>query len=99
MTDRRYLYAEIDSLPGSEDEVRMLLAGYGARVREEPGNRQFEAFNPDGDPAKFFVYEEYESEEAFEAHKAAEYCERFNRLLAPLVVGGGSRLTLLDPIA
>ena len=98
MSDRRFLYAEIDALPGNEDEVAALLTGYGLRVREEPGNRQFEAFNPDGDPAKFFIYEEYESEDAFEDHKSADYCERFNELLAPLVVGGASRLTLLEPL-
>lgn len=98
MSDRRFLYAEIDALPGSEDEVASLLAGYGLRVREEPGNRRFEAFNPGGDPARFFVYEEYESEDAFEVHKSADYCERFNDVLAPLVVGGGSRLTLLEPL-
>ncbi|WP_431219966.1 putative quinol monooxygenase [Leifsonia xyli] len=99
MSDRRFLYAEIDALPGSENEVGRLLAGYALQVRAEPGNRRFEAFNPGGDPAKFFVYEEYESDGAFESHKAADYCARFNDDLAPLVVGGESRLTVLEPLS
>jgi len=99
MSGSRFLYAEIEAFPEAVGEVGSLLAGYGERVRAEPGNAQFAAFALADAPGRFFVFEEYESEEAFTAHASADYCDRFNERLAPLVVGGGSTLTWLDPIA
>ena len=98
MSTAVFLCAEIDALPGRDREIAELLTGYAARVRSEPGNRGFEAFRQAEHPDRFFIYEHYESDEAFEAHKGADYCARFNAELAPLAVGGGSRLTMLDPI-
>lgn len=96
---RRVLYAEFEALPGAGDAVADLVRGYERDVTAEPGNLRFDAARLAEHPDRFFVYEEYASQEAFDAHVGAPYCAAFNEAIAPLVVGGGSTLTWLDPIA
>jgi quinol monooxygenase YgiN len=94
----KVLIAEIVASPETVDSVRELLCAYGETVRREPGNRVFACHQVEGQPARFIVYEVYESEEAFEAHLAAPENAELNRKLAPLVEGGGSVLTFLVPV-
>ncbi|MFF1572609.1 putative quinol monooxygenase [Leifsonia sp. NPDC058292] len=98
MSDARFLYAEIDALPGAEDDVASLLTDYALRVRAEPGNRRFDVFTMANREGRFFVYEEYESTAAFQAHESADYCAVLNRQLETLAAGGQSRLTWLEPV-
>ena len=98
MSEARFLSAEIDALPGAEEDVTSLLTDYALQVRAEPGNRRFEVFTVAGRSDRFVVYEEYVSTAAFQAHESADYCARFNQRLAPLAVGGRSRLTWLEPV-
>ena len=96
--NRKILYAEFTALPGRQEEVAQLISGFAQTVREEPGNLVFAVSQKTDSPADFFVYEEYENEAAFHAHISAEYGERFNAALGPLVSGGGSTLTFLNPV-
>lgn len=98
MSEPKYLYAEFEAFDGHADEVVDLLRGYAQQVGEEPGNLVFEAHTLTEQPNKFFVFEKYASQADFEAHVAAPYCDVFNQQLAPLVHGGGSRLTWLMPV-
>ena len=93
-----HLYAEFQAVPGSGDAVASLVAGYRRSVAAEPGNVRFDAHRLQDDPDRFFVYEEYADDAAFRAHVAAPGNTEFNAALAPLVVGGGSRLTWLTEI-
>jgi quinol monooxygenase YgiN len=95
---RRILYAEFTAMPGSEAEVAELVRGLTVLVRQEPGNITFAASQKRGNPAEFFVYEEYEDAEALTAHVDADYGARFNAKLTELVVGGRSELTFLMPL-
>jgi quinol monooxygenase YgiN len=95
---RRILYAQFTAMPGTEAEVAELVRGLTALVRQEPGNLAFAASQKRGNPAEFFVYEEYADAEAFTAHVGAEYGATFNAKLAELVVGGHSELTFLLPL-
>jgi quinol monooxygenase YgiN len=92
------LVARIRALPGREAEVESLLAQYGKTVRQEAGNRIFAVNKSAEDSRLFVVYEEYSSQEAFQAHLQAEYGAVFNATLAPLVVGGRSELQMLEPV-
>jgi quinol monooxygenase YgiN len=92
------LVAQIRALPGHEAEVESMLAGYGKTVRQEAGNRIFAVNKAVEDSRLFVVYEEYASQEAFQAHLQAEYGAAFNATLAPLVVGGRSELQMLEPV-
>ena len=95
---RRVLYAEFTARPGTETKVAELVRELSALVRQEPGNLVFAASQKRGNPAEFFVYEEYEDAEALTAHASAEYGASFNAKLADLVVGGRSELTFLSPL-
>ena len=75
-----------------------LVAGYRRNVRSEPGNLRFDAHRLADDPDRFIVYEEYADEAAFAEHVASAHCALFNEEFAPLVVGGASTLTWLDPV-
>lgn len=94
---KRVLYAEFTAVAGQEQAVAALLRDYGARVRMEPGNITFAAYTKESDGRQVFVFEEYRNEDAFQTHLAAPYGATFNEALAPLVDGGGSTLTFLNP--
>lgn len=95
----KYLYAQFRAIEGQGDTVAVLLADYGRDVSAEPGNLRFDAHRIADDRANFFVYEEYADDAAFQSHIATPHCADFNEALAPLVVGGGSTLTWLEPVA
>jgi quinol monooxygenase YgiN len=90
------LYAEFTANPGAEQRVAELVRDLTDRVRAEPGNLVFNPHTLVDEPRRWFVYELYRDEEAFREHLAAEYGATFNAALAPLVEGGGSRLTFLS---
>jgi quinol monooxygenase YgiN len=92
------LYAEFTALPGKEQRVSEILQVLAAQVRQEHGNVAFQPFTRATDPRRFFVFEEYVDDAAFEAHISAEYGARFNAELATLIEGTGSDLTWLDSI-
>jgi autoinducer 2-degrading protein len=58
-----------------EEFIRATAANHEASVRE-PGNLRFDVLQCSADPARFLLYEAYESEEAAAAHKkTAHYLE------------------------
>lgn len=94
----RALYAEFTVVPGAEDRVAELTREFAARVRQEPGNLVFTPFTLAADPRRYFVYEVYADDAAFDAHIAADYGLSFNAALVDLVEGGASHLTWLTPL-
>ena len=102
LIDRKneYYYIQRDSLHLPRDEVYpgsfhtgTLLDG--ELVRQEPGNVEFVPYRREDDPARFFVYEIYRDEDAFQAHISADYGAVFNEKLGPLIVEPHSQLTWL----
>jgi len=91
----RALYAEFTALPGAETRVAQLVAGLTARVREEPGNLAFVPYTLESNPRRWFVYEVYADDEAFQQHIAADYGAAFNAELVPLIEEDASTLTWL----
>ena len=91
----RSLFAEFTARAGNEQRVADLVAGLTVQVRAEPGNLAFEPYTLETDPRRWFVYEVYVDEEAFQAHITAPYGADFNTALAPLIEEDGSRLTWL----
>ena len=73
--------------PESAQTVADVLAGHAAISEQEPGCRQFLAHQAVDDPARFFLYETYDSMEAFEAHRASSHFkENIEAKLAPLLI-------------
>ena len=60
-------------LPDRRDEWTTIMDEYCAAVRAEPGSRSFEVFTNDETPDQFVLVEEFESQEAGEAHVKTEH--------------------------
>ena len=90
------LFAEFTALPGHEDRVAELMAGLTEKVRREPGNVVFLPFTREDHPRRWFVFEQYRDEAAFQAHITAEYGAEFNAQLGHHIVEDGSELTWLN---
>jgi len=64
---------------GHEEEA----AGYFRELilasRREPGCRMYVVHRAKNDPAKFFIYEQYDDEAALEAHRSAPHFERYGK--------------------
>lgn len=91
----KILYAEFTAKPGHEARVATMINDLADLVRQEPGNVEFVPYRREDDPARFFVYEVYRDEAAFQAHITADYGAAFNAELGPLIVEDGSQLTWL----
>jgi quinol monooxygenase YgiN len=75
------------TLPEAADAVADVLVRHAAASVQEPGCRQFLAHRALDDPTRFFLYEVYESEDAFAAHRRSEHFrENIERTLAPLLI-------------
>lgn len=91
------LYAEFTAKSGQEERVDELISGLTDDVRAEPGNSEFTVYRERDEPRRFFVFERYADEEAFQAHIGADYGAVFNAALGDLIEEDGSQLTFLSP--
>ena len=95
MSEPVVLYAEFTARPERLAEVERLIAGLAEDVHREPGNEEFTVYQRAEDPCRFFVFERYADQSAFEAHIAAPYGAVFNAALGDLIVEDGSQLSFL----
>ncbi|GAB3596113.1 putative quinol monooxygenase [Microbacterium tumbae] len=98
MSDPTILHAVFTARPGNGDRVAALLRDFAEEVGAEEGNIVFDATRLVEDPDRFFVYEVYRDEEAFQAHLAAPAGIPFNAALRELIVEPSSQLTFLRRI-
>jgi quinol monooxygenase YgiN len=92
------LYAGFTVKPGHEARVAEMMRELTAHVRQEPGNVTFAPYTEKANPHRYFVFEDYADDAAFQAHISAEYGARFNAELADLIEGDASELTWLRPV-
>ena len=72
------LIATVEVAPEKRDQVLSLLSAHGARsLRDEPGTLHFEILVPREDAAKLLIYEVYQDDTAFEAHRNARSIAQF----------------------
>lgn len=71
MIEPTILHAIFTARPEQGDNVAALLRDFAEVVRAEEGNVVFDATRLVDDPDRFFVYEVYRDEAAFQAHLAA----------------------------
>lgn len=98
MTEPTILHASFTARPGAADRVVALLRDFAAEVRAEEGNIVFDASRLSDDPDRFFVYEVYRDDEAFQAHLSSPTGVPFNAELQELIVEPTSQLTFLQRI-
>jgi len=89
------LYAEFTVTPGNEERVADMMRELTALVRQEPGNLIFDPYTDEANPNRYFVFEVYKDDDAFQAHISADYGARFNAELTNLIEGEASELTWL----
>jgi quinol monooxygenase YgiN len=65
--------------PGHEDEAVAYFRELIPASRREPGCRQYVVHRAKSDPGKFFIYEQYDDEAAFDAHRASPHFERYGK--------------------
>jgi (4S)-4-hydroxy-5-phosphonooxypentane-2,3-dione isomerase len=62
---------------GEEDAVEQILRENGAESRREQGCRTFAVSRSTEEPRTYLLYEEYDDEAAFQAHRASEHFKRY----------------------
>ncbi|MFE7198374.1 putative quinol monooxygenase [Microbacterium oxydans] len=98
MSEPTILHATFTARPGTGDTVAALLRGFAEIVRAEEGNLVFDATRLVEDPDRFFVYEVYRDETAFQTHLSAPAGVPFNAALQELIIEPSSQLTFLRRI-
>jgi quinol monooxygenase YgiN len=64
---------------GREAEAIECLKELEIASRQEPGCQMYVAQRANNNPRKFHIYEQYDDEAAFEAHRATEHFQRFGK--------------------
>lgn len=70
------------AMPGKEEQVSGALANLRSASRQEEGCLRYETHRSLEHPRVFFIYEQYTSKEAFEAHVASPHFLKYGRELA-----------------
>jgi len=65
--------------PGKEDEAVGHFRQLIPASRAEPGCRMYVVHRGKDDPAKFFIYEQYDDQAALDAHRASPHFERYGK--------------------
>jgi (4S)-4-hydroxy-5-phosphonooxypentane-2,3-dione isomerase len=79
---------EFDILPPHQAEfMRAMTLNAATSLAEEPGCRQFDVCASMKHPEEVFLYECYDSEQAFNLHLASAHFIAFNALTVPWVSG------------
>jgi quinol monooxygenase YgiN len=68
-----------EAKPGEADAIAAILSRYAPQAREEPGVENFVIHRSRSEPSKFFFYEVFKDEAAFEAHQQTPH---FMKLIA-----------------
>jgi quinol monooxygenase YgiN len=76
---------DLDLLPSERDKFLEAIAEDAAATRKEPGCLQFDVVVLANDPNHLFLYEVYESEAAFRAHRESDYFKKYASTTANMV--------------
>lgn len=77
--------AEFRAAPGKRQDFLDLLKTHVPASRAEPGCRTFDACLIQEDPDFVLLYEVYDNEEAYLAHRATDHYARFRKLAPDLL--------------
>ncbi len=74
---------EVSVTKGNENDFLLATRENHRNTRKEPGNIRFDVLQSGEDPAKFFLYEVYESDEAVKSHKETSHYLKWRDRVAP----------------
>jgi autoinducer 2-degrading protein len=69
--------AQYRAKPGKGDEVAAVLAVHGPKSAAEPGCRTFTANRSQEDGDRFVLYEQYDDDAAFQAHRESPHFQEY----------------------
>lgn len=76
------LHVKLENLDEFRHEI---LSNAQRTLREEPGCRQFDVMFAENDPTYVFLYEIYDSKDAFQSHLTTDHFKKFDVLSTPWV--------------
>jgi quinol monooxygenase YgiN len=68
---------DLDIVPAERDKYLAAITENGAAAAKEPGCKRFDIVNLNSDPNHFFLYEVYDNEAAFKAHRETEHFKKY----------------------
>jgi (4S)-4-hydroxy-5-phosphonooxypentane-2,3-dione isomerase len=82
---------DLDIVPAERDKYLAAITENGMATVKEPGCRRFDILNLASDPNHFLLYEVYENETAFQAHRATDHFKKYAASTANMVAKRDSR--------
>jgi (4S)-4-hydroxy-5-phosphonooxypentane-2,3-dione isomerase len=82
---------DLDIVPAERDNYLAAITENGMAAAKEPGCRRFDILNLASDPNHFFLYEVYDNEAAFQAHRASDHFKKYAATTAKMVAKRESR--------
>jgi autoinducer 2-degrading protein len=76
---------DLDIVPAERDNYLAAIKENSMAAIQEPGCRQFDILVLADDPNHLFLYEVYDNEAAFKAHRASEHFKKYATLTANMV--------------
>lgn len=64
---------------GEEEKIREIIDVMTPLSRDEPACRFYQAHRSPDDPRLFFLYEQYDDENGYQAHMATDHFEKYVR--------------------
>lgn len=94
------VFVELEILPGTHDVfVQGIHANASATLNDEPGCIRFDVHHDLARPSKFYFYEIYTDQAAFEIdHRAAPHYAAWRTVVAECVVPGTQQNTYAAPL-
>jgi autoinducer 2-degrading protein len=82
---------DLDIVPAERENYLAAIKENGAAAASEPGCKRFDILNLGSDPNHFFLYEVYDNEAAFKAHRETDHFKKYAAATAKMVAKRDSR--------
>jgi quinol monooxygenase YgiN len=82
---------DLDIVPAERENYLAAIKENGAAAAREPGCRRFDILNLASDPNHFLLYEVYDNEAAFKAHRETEHFKKYAAATAKMVAKRDAR--------
>ncbi|WP_164521386.1 putative quinol monooxygenase [Iodobacter ciconiae] len=77
-----YIFATLESLPHTVEEVRAVLRNMAVSSRQEPGCLHYQLLQSAEQPTLLHVFEEYKDAESISAHQASPHYQNYRQIIS-----------------
>ena len=82
---------DLDIVPAEREKFLVTITENGKAAVTEPGCRRFDILNLKSDPSHFLLYEVYDNEAAFQAHRATDHFKKYAATTGTMVAKRDAR--------